>query len=130
MLFRSGPGAGAKVPQGEPAAGVPGPSPDGGPDAYHLGRGDMRLDELTLERDARLRERSGAVSSRDPLACLLYVLARDHVPVALLESVVDELDAAPGALHHYSNGYLAGWALDAAARVRSAETPPASEIAT
>ncbi len=115
-----GPGAGEQVPQGESAAGAPGLSR---PDAFHLARGDMRLDEPTLARDAALGERSGNVTSTDPLACLLYVLARDHVPVALLESVVDELAAAPGALHHYSNGYLARWALDAAARVRGAEAP-------
>lgn len=63
-----------------------------------------------------LKERSGEVTSDDPLVAFLYVLMRDYLPVGIAERLVE--------MHSYeettsfTNGYLANYAKDLATRLR------------
>jgi len=53
-----------------------------------------------------MRERSGSVSSSDPLVALLYWLMRDgHLSPGKVESVL--LKLTPGMEYQYTNGWLA-----------------------
>jgi hypothetical protein len=63
-----------------------------------------------------LKNRSGEVTSDDPLVAFLYVLMRDHIPVGIAERLVE--------MHSYedttsfTNGWLANYAKDLAARLK------------
>jgi len=63
-----------------------------------------------------LTERSGEVTSDDPLVSFLYVLMRDYLPVGIAERLVE--------MHSYeettsfTNGYLANYAKDLATRLK------------
>ena len=63
-----------------------------------------------------LQERSGEVTSDDPLVSFLYVLMRDYLPVGIAERLVE--------MHSYeettsfTNGYLADYAKDLATRLK------------
>lgn len=64
-----------------------------------------------------MRDRSGQVESADPVVSLLYLMARDHVPVGKIEDLLREVST--GDTVEFSNGWLASWALDVAARLRT-----------
>ena len=63
-----------------------------------------------------LQERSGEVTSDDPLVSFLYLLMRDYLPVGIAERLVE--------MHSYeettsfTNGYLANYAKDLATRLK------------
>lgn len=63
-----------------------------------------------------LQERSGEVTSDDPLVSFLYLLMRDYLPVGIAERLVE--------MHSYeettsfTNGYLADYAKDLATRLK------------
>lgn len=65
----------------------------------------------------RMRKASGSVESDDPLVSFLYLLARDGLPVGQIETLIDQTQP-PGVKHIFTNGWLATWAMDAAARLR------------
>jgi hypothetical protein len=65
-----------------------------------------------------LRERSGSITSTDPLVSFLYELLRDHLPAADVEHLVRNASSEPTT---YSNGYLANYAIDLATRLREAK---------
>lgn len=70
-------------------------------------------------KNLAMRKRSGEVSSHDALACFLYVLARDELPVGKIEAVIDTYDPKrPEVGYGFTNGWLGRWALDASARLR------------
>jgi hypothetical protein len=64
-----------------------------------------------------LRERSGSITSNDPLTAFLYLLVRDHLPLGIVEKVMKEI--GPDDLEmHFTNGWLAMWADDVAVRLQ------------
>jgi hypothetical protein len=67
----------------------------------------------------RLRTRSGKVRSSDPLVSVLYTLVRDHIQPGTLEKVIQEEETIRETHHtmQYSNGYLARYCEDVAARI-------------
>jgi hypothetical protein len=66
---------------------------------------------------SEMRARSGSVDSADPLACVLYMLIRDgNLAPGSLENAVDQ--ALCGKSFQFSNGWLASYAMDVAARLR------------
>ena len=69
---------------------------------------------------AAIRKRSGEVSSGDPLVAFLYLLARDQLPMGVIEEIVGEdvLKEAPPREFRFSNGWLANWAKDLASRLK------------
>lgn len=63
-----------------------------------------------------LRTRSGEVTSEDPLVTFLYILMRDHLPAGVVEEIVER-----HTYHEdmkYTNGWLAEYAKDLAARLK------------
>lgn len=62
-----------------------------------------------------LRERSGKVCSSDKLVSFLYELMRDHVLIGDVEQIVRNSQETPV---HFTNGYLAKYAEDIAARLK------------
>lgn len=71
------------------------------------------------DENQRMRKRSGEETSSDPLVTFIYVLMRDHVTPGVVEETM---------LHHaaqeslFTNGWLARYAKDVAARLRGPET--------
>ena len=67
-----------------------------------------------------LRERSGEVTSSDPMVSLFYELMRDAVPPGELERIVVNvcIENTPVV---FTNGYLARYAQDLADRLRAKE---------
>lgn len=66
-----------------------------------------------------MRERSGNVTSSDPLVMLLYHLMRDHVTPGAIEELMQDI-ADVSAPYYFSNGWLAPHARDVAARINRA----------
>jgi hypothetical protein len=66
-----------------------------------------------------LRERSGSVSSKDPLVSVLYSLIRDgDVSPSRIEFLVQEhIDSGADEVL-YTNGYLAQYCIDIAERLK------------
>jgi hypothetical protein len=62
-----------------------------------------------------LRERSGSINSEDRLVSFLYELMRDHLPVGTVEDVLRNSMMKET---QFTNGYLAKYAEDIAARMR------------
>jgi len=65
-----------------------------------------------------LRARSGSVNSTDPLVEFLYALMRDHLSAGKVERIMEEQVVGTGTSSEYTNGYLAMYAQDVAARLR------------
>lgn len=75
-----------------------------------------RAEHHQAEMEA-LRERTGRVTSSDPLVSFLYLLMRDRMTVGDVEQLVLEISAdTPPAV--FTNGHLARYAKDLAARLR------------
>lgn len=74
----------------------------------------------TSENDA-LHKRSGEVMDDDPLVRFLYLLMRDHLPTGVVEGLVHSEDK----VIHFTNGFLARYAQDMAARL-AGRVPPTS----
>ena len=68
----------------------------------------MLLDEL--------RELSGSIDSKDKLVEFLYELMRDHVPVGVIEGILENINH--GHTVQYTNGYLAKYAMHVADWIR------------
>lgn len=73
----------------------------------------------TASRRRKMFERSGEVSSADPLVGFLYLLTRDHVTPGTVEEIMKQVFQAPEST--YSNGWLAKYAMDVADRIRNPE---------
>lgn len=65
----------------------------------------------------RMRQASGEVSDSRRLVKFLYLLARDHMTIGQIESLLDESCFGHGGSVVYTNGWLAEWAKDAADRL-------------
>jgi hypothetical protein len=78
-----------------------------------------RTKELILrDKTDALRARSGRVTSTDPLVNFLYLLTRECCPVGTVEKILGDIEvAAENGEFVFTNGYLANWAKDAAARL-------------
>jgi len=74
---------------------------------------------VTADENEALRERSGAVFDDDPLVSFLYLLMRDHVPAGVVEGIVRPRDGVT----HFTNGHLARYAQDLAARLTERQPP-------
>lgn len=62
-----------------------------------------------------LRFRSGEVQIDSKLVSVLYSLMRDHIPLGVLERLVNEAESGPVT---YTNGWLAEYAKDLADRLK------------
>jgi hypothetical protein len=58
---------------------------------------------------------SGNVVSQNKVACLLYLLMRDHLPAGIIEKVAKEAEACE--MTEFSNGWLAEYAIYIAERL-------------
>ena len=65
-----------------------------------------------------IRQRSGQVSSSDPLVIFLYVLLRDHVTPGHIEELMKTNLNHNGEVCQFSNGWLATYAMDIASRLK------------
>lgn len=74
---------------------------------------------VTTDENAALRARSGSVIDDDPLVRFLYLLMRDHVPSGVVEGIVQP----ESTVIQYTNGHLARYAQDLAARLTEHEPP-------
>lgn len=74
---------------------------------------DLELKDINQNID--LRNRSGSVTSNDPLVSFLYELLRDHLPAGTVEALVRNSHSDNWT---YTNGYLANYAIDIAKRLR------------
>jgi hypothetical protein len=64
------------------------------------------------ERDSELQEKSGAVSTTDPLAVLFYVLVKDYLTAKQVEELLEKVQGAmPGAVV-FNNGWLGRYAVE------------------
>lgn len=64
----------------------------------------------------RMREASGAVTSANPLVCLLYVLLRDELSSSQLEEAMLKV-GSEATVYKFTNGWLANYAKDIAERL-------------
>lgn len=75
------------------------------------------------EQDQALFERSGRSVGRSPLVSFLYDLMRDHLPAGVVERLVRDAVVVGEKTPHghwattYTNGWLAEYAKDLAARL-------------
>jgi hypothetical protein len=64
------------------------------------------------ERDLELREKSGLISTTDPLAVLLYVLIKDYLTAQQMEDMLAKVkETMPGTVV-FNNGWLGKYALE------------------
>ena len=66
-----------------------------------------------------VRERSGTISSDDPLVLFFYTLIRDELPAGKVEALVTE--AVNSSAATFTNGYLATYAIDLATSIRAGD---------
>lgn len=79
-------------------------------------------DDIASAHSQLMRLRSGGVDSTDPLVAFLYVLMRDYVvPGSIEEIMLSKMPRTPEETVHYSNGYLARYAMDIAERIHVLE---------
>ncbi len=71
---------------------------------------------VTTSENESLRYRTGEVKDDDPLVNFLYLLMRDHLSTGVVEGIVQS-DLQRGTLSEYTNGHLARYAQDLAARL-------------
>jgi hypothetical protein len=64
-----------------------------------------------------LRERSGNINAPGKLISFLYVLMRDHLPPGKVEELIRETELEGNGENQYSNGWLAQYSIDLAARL-------------
>jgi hypothetical protein len=65
-----------------------------------------------------IRDRSGTVSSTNPMVSFLYELMRGHVPPGVVEQIMANMEVERGKEVVFTNGWLANYAKDVAARLR------------
>lgn len=75
----------------------------------------MEIDKRKIEIEA-MRERSGKVMIENKLVSFLYTLMRDYLPVADVETLVQNSHSEPTL---YTNGWLARYAEDLANRIEN-----------
>lgn len=70
-----------------------------------------------------MREESGNVTSDDPMVTLLYILARDFLPIGIIDKFIEEqvLTLKHGDKALFTNGWLANWAKYTSKRLQSDE---------
>lgn len=68
------------------------------------------------QENVALRERSGAIESKDQLVAFLYDLMRDHLPIGTVETLVRGQKGYKS--FTFTNGWLAKIAEDMANRLR------------
>lgn len=96
-------------------------------------------DEPTFDKKSdEMHKRSGEYKSSDPLVGFLYLLARDHLSVGVIDNVVDmsgrytfsdDVREKEDLETLYANGWLAKWAEDTARGLRKEEGEIPQEIA-
>jgi len=78
----------------------------------------MNMSNSLDEYNKDLREKSGAVRSKDPLVCFLYLLMRDHVPAGVISKIANDSKTNTDG-HIYTNGFIAEFAKYIAERLRN-----------
>jgi hypothetical protein len=74
------------------------------------------LTEAEKDTIVAMRKRSGEVRIESRLVSFLYELMRDHVPLGVVEEIVQASEKEPDVL--YTNGWLAKYAEDIANRLK------------
>jgi len=65
-----------------------------------------------LEREIELREKSGNVSTTDPLSVFLYLLAKDYLTINQLETLLVQVqETMPGTVV-FNNGWLGNYVVE------------------
>lgn len=78
----------------------------------------LHVDRNLAAYMARIRARSGKVSSSDPLVSFLYTLMKDYVTSGNIEEIMlSHMPQEPGTVTEFTNGYLALHAQDIAERI-------------
>ena len=78
---------------------------------------DPYEDTVTDYFNRTMRMKSGKYNSDDALISFLYILGRDHLPLGVIEEIMrKDVEAVAGEVM-YTNGWLAEWAEDVAARI-------------
>ena len=73
---------------------------------------------VTDQNNRRMRYKSGEIDDERALVCFFYLLARDHLPMGIIEEVVQtSLDFSK---NQYTNGWIAQWAQDVTDRMQGA----------
>jgi hypothetical protein len=78
------------------------------------------MNKHKLDKIAAMRLRSGNISSNDKLVGFLYDLMRDHLPLGIVEELIQNSENM-NCECVYTNGWLAQYAIDLAARLKSEE---------
>jgi hypothetical protein len=74
-----------------------------------------------------LRDRSGNIASADPITSLLYELMRDHLPIGVVEEIVNGIQIhrpTEDSPDYFTNGWLARYAHDLSQRLQGKMPPP------
>lgn len=72
------------------------------------------MSEEIMNPQDELRAASGEIDDHRPLVAFLYLLARDHCPVGVVEEILGSIGMGP---YEFTNGWLARWAQNAAERL-------------
>lgn len=71
------------------------------------------------DKISAMRERSGNIQIKSKLVSFLYELMRDHLPIGVVEKIVNSSEDESEVL--YTNGWLAKYAEDIANRLSEEE---------
>jgi len=71
--------------------------------------------DINNDESDSLRNRSGNVEINSRLVSFLYQLMRDHLPMGVIEKIVQDADVP---IVEYTNGWLAKYAEDIANRLK------------
>jgi hypothetical protein len=72
--------------------------------------------------NARLHAHSGFVNSDDPLVFFLYILLRDHLPVSVVEGIMQNHVEVEEKDSEFCDGFLAAYAAKLAQRIHPKQT--------
>ena len=73
--------------------------------------------ENALDHSISMRSRSGNINGSGRLIAFLYELIRDHVTPGVIEKLMIGLEGGSDTTYEYSNGWLATYCMDVAARL-------------
>lgn len=78
---------------------------------------EARRLSVNRENNEHIRKASGEVGDERPLVSFLYILARDYLPIGVIEEIIVEhlIVAEPGS--EFTNGWMANWAQNLADRL-------------
>lgn len=73
---------------------------------------------MSEKENTRMRLASHCVTDTRSVVALLYMLAREHLPIGQIEAIIDGLETDCDDFR-FTNGWLAEWAKDATGRLEN-----------